>query len=122
VGDALDVIREVGSARLGINWDSSHAHIDEATGLVENLRVAADSGHLFHVHFSENHRGEYGTGPIGPQTGALLSVLRETGYRYGVVPELFCEALDGAVHKWVRREGDPTEAAQRSVAYLTRCL
>lgn len=122
VDDALEVLGEVGSPHIGINWDSSHAHIDEAEGLVPSLRAAAQSGHLFHVHLSENHRREYGTGQIGAGTVDLVSVLRDTGYRRGVVPELFCEALDGAVHKWIRREGDPTGAAQRTFRYLAACL
>jgi D-psicose/D-tagatose/L-ribulose 3-epimerase len=122
VDDALDVIREVGSAHLGINWDVSHAHIDEPETTEDSLARAVHSGHLFHVHLGENHRGEYGTGQIGPRTGNLLTVLREAKYKYGIVPELFCEALDGAVHKWIRREGDPTGAAQRSVQFLKQHL
>jgi D-psicose/D-tagatose/L-ribulose 3-epimerase len=120
VADALEVIREVGSAHLGINWDSSHASVDEPGGPVASLREAAASGHLFHVHLCENHRGEYGTGAVGPLTAELLGVLREHGYARSVVPELFCEALDPAVHKWVRREGDPLAAARRSVGFLSR--
>lgn len=122
VDDALDVIREVGSSRIGINWDASHAHIDEAEGVVDNLRKTMASGHLFHVHVCENHRREYGTGQIGPQTGAMFDVLKEADYRYGVVPELFCEDLDGAVNKWIRKEGDPTGAAQRTIRFLADCL
>jgi len=122
VDDALDVIREVGSPHVGINWDVSHAHIDEAEDVVVNLRKTVQSGHVFHVHFSENHRGEYGTGQIGPKTREMLTVLREANYRRGIGLELFCEDLDAAVHKWKRREGDPTGAAQRSVRYLAQCL
>jgi sugar phosphate isomerase/epimerase len=122
VGDALEVIAEVGSKNIGINWDASHAYIDEADDIVTSLRVASLSGHLFHVHFSENHRGEYGTGQIGPKTRDMLAVLRETGYCGAIVPELFCEDLDGAVHKWIRREGDTTGAAQRTMQYLSECL
>ena len=118
VDDALDVIRETGNSRIGINWDASHAHIDEAEDVVSNLRKAVQSGHLFHVHFSENHRGEYGTGQLGPKTRDMLNVLREADYRYAIVPELFCEGLDGAVHKWIRREGDPTGAARRTMRFL----
>lgn len=120
VAEALDVIREVGSPHLGINWDSSHASFDEPAGVVASLRVAAQSGHLFHVHLSENHRGEYGTGPIGPLTGDMLAVLRQHRYGGAVVPELFCELLDPAVHKWIRREGAPMDAAKRAVQYLAR--
>ncbi len=122
VGDALDVIGEVGSANIGINWDASHAYIDEAEGVVDNLRKTVESGHLFHAHVCENHRGEYGTGQISPHTGAMLGVLKEADYRYGIVPELFCEDLDGAVHKWIRREGDPTGAAKRTIRFLAECL
>ena len=43
---------------------------------VDNLREAVESQHLFHVHICENHRGEYGTGQIGPKTGDMLNVLR----------------------------------------------
>jgi D-psicose/D-tagatose/L-ribulose 3-epimerase len=121
VGDALDVIRELGSAHIGLNWDASHALTDEPGGLDGSLREAAESGHLFHVHVCENHRGEFGTGPIGRQTRDLLGILRDAGYTRGVVPVLFCEALDGAVHKWIRREGDVTGAAQRSIHFLAAC-
>ncbi len=120
VSDALDIIREVGSPHLGVNWDSSHAWLDEPAGIAASLGMAAQSGHLFHVHLSENHRGEYGRGPIGPLTGDLLSVLRVNHYGGAVVPELFCELLDPAVHKWIRREGAPLAAAKRAVQYLAR--
>ena len=122
VADALEVIAEVGSKNIGINWDASHAWIDEPEDIVTSLRTASLSGHLFHVHFSENHRGEYGTGQIGPKTRDMLAVLRETGYQGAIVPELFCEDLDGAVHKWIRREGAPTGAARRTMQYLADAL
>lgn len=122
VADALDVIREVGSRSIGINWDASHAYIDEAEDIVSNLRKTVQSGYLFHVHLSENHRGEYGTGQIGPKTRDMLNVLREADYQHGIVPELFCEDLDGAVHKWIRREGDPSGAARRTMQVLAGCL
>lgn len=119
VPDALEVIREVDRTHLGINWDASHAFMDESEDVVASLDRAVRSGHLFHVHFSENHRGEYGTGQIGPHTRALMEVLHRAEYPRAIVPELFCEALDGAVHKWVRREGDPTGAARRTMQVLT---
>lgn len=122
VDAALDVINEVGSPNLGFNWDTSHAHIDEAEDVVPNLTKASLSGHLFHVHLCENHRRDYGTGKIGPRTKEILQVLRDTDYPYGVVPELFCEALDGAIHKWNRTEGDIHAAAQNSFAFLRSCL
>jgi D-psicose/D-tagatose/L-ribulose 3-epimerase len=118
VSEALDIIGEVGHKNLGFNWDTSHAHIDEAEDVVPNLDKAARSGHLFHVHLSENHRREYGTGKIGPRTAEILKVLRDADYKLGVVPELFCEALDPAIHKWNRTEGDPDGAARRSIAFL----
>jgi D-psicose/D-tagatose/L-ribulose 3-epimerase len=122
VDEAMEVVREIGSPNLGIQWDSSHALIDEDSDLATSLGKAVAGGHLFHVHLCENHRGEYGTGPIGPRTGELLAVLRAADYRFAAVPELFCEALDGAVHKWIRREGDPTTAARRSIQFLRQCL
>lgn len=121
VDEAMEVVREIDSPHLGLNWDSSHAHIDD-DDLLASLRTAAAGGHLFHVHVCENHRREYGTGQIGPLTREMFAILRDAGYQLGVVPELFCEALDPAVHKWVRREGDPTSAAQRSIRYLAGCL
>ena len=118
--DAMDVIREVGSRNIGINWDSSHAHIDEDGDVVDSLRRTVATGHLFHVHICENHRRDYGTGQIGPHTKAMIDVLKDANYQHGVGLELFCEGLDGAVHKWTRREGDPTTAARNSVAFLKR--
>jgi D-psicose/D-tagatose/L-ribulose 3-epimerase len=122
VDDALDVIQEVGHPNLGFNWDTSHAHIDEAEDVVPNLTKASQSGRLFHVHLSENHRRDYGSGMIGPRTRDILQVLRDTDYQLGVVPELFCEALDGAIHKWNRTEGDIDTAARKSFDFLRNCL
>jgi D-psicose/D-tagatose/L-ribulose 3-epimerase len=122
VDQALDVIAEVGSKNLGFNWDTSHAHIDEAEDVVPNLTKASLSGHLFHVHLCENHRRDFGTGKIGLRTRDILQVLRDTDYQLGVVPELFCEALDGAIHKWNRTEGDIHAAARSSFAFLRGCL
>lgn len=122
VDQALDVIAEVGHPNLGFNWDTSHAHIDEDEDVVPNLTKASRSGRLFHVHLSENHRRDYGTGKIGPRTREILQVLRDTDYKLGVVPELFCEAVDPAVHKWNRTEGDIHVAAKRSVAFVRGCV
>jgi len=122
VDDTLDVINEVGLPNLGFNWDSGHSHIDEAEDVVPNLTKASLSGRLFHVHLCENHRRDFGTGKVGPRTREILQVLRDTNYQRGIVPELFCEALDGAVHKWNRTEGDVDTAAQNSFAFLRGCL
>lgn len=122
VDEGMEVVREIDSPHLGLNWDTSHSLIDDDTDVVASLRKAVQGGHLFHVHFCENHRREYGTGHIGPRTPEMLAVLRDADYRLGVVPELFCEMLDGAVHKWVRREGDPTTAARNSIRFLRQCL
>jgi len=119
---ALDLIAEVGLPNLGVNWDTSHAHIDEAEPLAANLARAAQSGRLYHVHLCENHRRTFGTGMIGPQTPALLAALRDAGYQLGAGLELFCEPLDPAIHKWSRTEGDPTTAATASVAFLKSAL
>jgi D-psicose/D-tagatose/L-ribulose 3-epimerase len=122
VDQALDVIDEVGMFNLGINWDTSHAHIDEAEDIATSLGTAAASGRLYHVHLSENHRRAYGSGLIGPQTPTLLTALRENEYELGVGLELFCEPLDPAIHKWHRSEGDPTTSAKASVAFLRNSL
>lgn len=118
VDQALEIIHEVGHPNLGINWDTSHAHIDEAEDIVPNLTKAARSGRLFHVHLCENHRRDFGSGKIGPRTAEILTVLHNADYKLGVVPELFCEALDPAVRKWNRSEGNPTAAAKRSMDFL----
>ena len=122
VEQALALIDEVGLPNLGVNWDTSHAHIDEADGIVPSLATAAHSGRLYHVHLSENHRRAYGTGMIGPQTPGLIAALSGADYQLGVGLELFCEALDPAIHKWSRTEGDPTVAARASVNFLRRNL
>ena len=118
VADALDVIFEVGNPNLGMNWDTSHAHIDEDEDVVPNLARAAASKRLFHIHFSENHRRDYGSGKIGPRTREILQTLEDARYPHGIVPELFCEAVDPAVHKWIRHEGDVHRAAKRSIDFL----
>ncbi len=122
VDQALDLIDEVGLPNLGFNWDTGHAHIDEDEDVVPNLTKASQSGRMFHIHLCENHRRDYGTGKIGPRTSEILQVLRDTDYQRGVVPELFCEALDGAVHKWNRTEGDIHTAANNSFKFLRGCL
>lgn len=118
VDQALEIINEVDHPNLGINWDTSHAHIDEAEDIIPNLTKAVRSGRLFHVHLCENHRRDFGSGKIGPRTPEILTVLRDADYSLGIVPELFCEALDPAVRKWNRTEGDPTTAAKRSFDFL----
>lgn len=122
VEQALDIIEEVGAPNLGFNWDTSHAHIDEDEDVVENLIKASKSGKLFHVHLCENHRRDYGTGKIGPRTKEIIQALRDTDYQLGVVPELFCEALDGAIHKWNRTEGNIDAAARKSFEFLRGCV
>jgi len=119
---ALSLIAEVGLPNLGVNWDTSHAHIDEAESLAANLSRAVESSRLYHVHLCENHRRTFGTGVIGPQAPELLAALRDGGYQLGVGLELFCEPLDPAIHKWSRTEGDPDTAARDSVAFLRKQL
>jgi len=122
VDEALSVINEVAEPALGINWDTSHAHIDESSDIIENLTHVLKSGRLFHIHLCENHRRTLGTGKIGPRLAEMFATMRAAGYQHGAGLELFCEPLDPAVHKWNRCEGPPDEAARNSVNWLRACL
>jgi len=119
VGEALEVVRKVGSKYLGIQWDAAHAYIDEPDFL-GSLTAAVESGYLMDVHLCDNHRREFGTGQIGPKTAGILDVLKSGGFSGGVMLELFCPPLYPAVGIWSPPKESPLVVAANSVGYLKR--
>lgn len=93
VGDAVKLIVKAGTKYIGINWDSSHAGLQEKD-MIASLDLALREGLLKHLHFCENDREEYGKAQIARQyTTQIIETLDEAGYQGAANLELFCPEL-----------------------------
>lgn len=76
--DAARMCRDVGLDNVGVLYDTSHAHIEEANP-AQALPACGD--HLFHVQLSESHRGTLGGGQVmWQETFATLDFLDYSGW------------------------------------------
>ena len=74
-GETLEFIQSLGSDQVGLVLDTFHNNIEESS-LHRPFQLAAER--LFHVHFSENHRGAPGSGLI--PFDSVVQTLNEIGY------------------------------------------
>ncbi len=88
VKDALRMIEEIDSTRLGILLDTGHAHVngEDLTELVHSLKQVP-----FHIHIDDNHGDSDahlipGEGKI--DFGPFVQALKEIGYQGFVAAEL----------------------------------
>lgn len=113
---AREVCELVAHPRLGIHYDTHHAHIEERS---HADAIATCGRHLAHFHVSESHRGTLGTGMVDWRGAA--DALGATDYDAWIVVEAFGTAVDGLrqaanVHRdcYETRE----DLAQRSLPFL----
>lgn len=116
VGGAL------GSGGMGILYDTFHANIEERDP-VAALRELHASGHLSHVHISENDRGTPGAGhaPIRE----TIAALNELGYDGWLTIEAFGRAvpeLAAATRVWRDFFASPEEVCLDGIRFIRRCL
>jgi D-psicose/D-tagatose/L-ribulose 3-epimerase len=118
--DAARLCAEVGSARIGVLYDTFHGNIEEkAQG--EAIRGIGDR--LFHVHACENDRGIPGSGHVEWQS--VFDALRETRYEGYAVIESFGFAIKeiaAAACIWRDLAPAPEIIAWDGVAFLRNML
>jgi D-psicose/D-tagatose/L-ribulose 3-epimerase len=88
--DARRIVDLAAHTRVGILYDTHHAHIEEAS---HSKAFAACGSHLGHVHFSESHRGTLGTGMLDWE--GVRAGLAASGFDGWCVVEAFGTYVDG---------------------------
>ncbi len=118
--DALRLVEEVGSAQVGILYDSFHANIEE-----KQIGPAAASlgKKLFHVHTCENDRGAPGSGHVDWE--GLFAGLSAAGYDGWCVIESFgfnIKEIAAAACIWRDLAPSPAEIAWEGADFLKKQL
>lgn len=112
----------IGEGGIGILYDTFHANIEEKDPIAA-LRHIHASGHLAHVHISENDRGTPGRGHA--RIREAIAVLHEVGYGGWLTIEAFGRALPelaAATRVWRDFFASPEEVYTEGLAYIRRCL
>ncbi|MBU8912685.1 MAG: sugar phosphate isomerase/epimerase [Spirochaetales bacterium] len=115
--DALRMVSDVGSERLGLHLDTFHMSHEEKNS-AEAIRRAGK--HLFHVHASENDRGTPGTGQV--PWDAIAKALADINYDRWVVIESFTpevKVIAKAASIWRPTEKDADTLARKGLQFLT---
>jgi D-psicose/D-tagatose/L-ribulose 3-epimerase len=118
--DALRMVADVGSDRLGLHLDTFHMSHEEKSS-ADAIRRAGKS--LFHVHASENDRGTPGTGQV--HWDAVAAALKEINYDRWVVIESFTpevEIIAKAASIWRPTEKDADTLADKGLRFLKGLL
>lgn len=87
---AIDYFDLLGEPGFGIHFDTFHANIEEKDS-VAAVTAAWNSGHLRHVHISENDRGTPGRGQA--RIRETIATLKALGYDDWLTIEAFSGAL-----------------------------
>lgn len=114
--DALRMVSDVGSDRLGLHLDTFHMGPEEKNS-AEAIRRAGK--HLFHVHASENDRGTPGTGQVPWE--AIARALSDINYDRWVVIESFTpdvKIIAKAASIWRPTEKDADTLADKGLKFL----
>lgn len=93
VGQALDMIQDIGADNVVVHLDTYHANIEEHD-LAAAITAAAAAGRLGYVHVGESHRGYLGTGSVDWTT--CFDTLREVAYDGPIVFESFSSQVVSA--------------------------
>lgn len=114
--DALRMVHDVGSDRLGLHLDTFHMSHEEKNS-ADAIRRAGK--HLFHVHASENDRGTPGSGQV-PWT-QIAGALADINYDRWVVIESFTpevKVIAKAASIWRPTEKDADTLARKGLEFL----
>jgi D-psicose/D-tagatose/L-ribulose 3-epimerase len=116
VEQSLNWVEMVNHPSLGIHYETHHAHYEESD-LLEAIRIGGDK--IYHVHFSENHRGVLGSGLVNWQEN--IKALKEIDYDGWIVIEAFStknETLRKALHLWRELFKDEGQLAYDSLLFM----
>lgn len=118
VGTAMQMVRSIGSPRVGVLFDVFHVQLEEDS----IAGAAAEAGPaLKHVHLADNHRGLPGSGSL--DWSGLLRALESTRYSGRAVIEAFTRtgtAVARDTGTWVPRghTGDLDADLRDSLQFL----
>jgi D-psicose/D-tagatose/L-ribulose 3-epimerase len=118
--DALRMVKDVGSDRLGLHLDTFHMSHEEKNS-ADAIRRAGKR--LFHVHASENDRGTPGTGQVPWKD--IAAALADANYDRWVVIESFTpevEIIAKAASIWRPTEKDADTLADKGLQFLKQLL
>lgn len=118
---AVAYAARIGEGGIGILYDTFHAHIEERDPLAA-LHALHASGHLAHVHISENDRGIPGRGHA--KIHETIAALRALGYDGWLTIEAFGRGLPelaAATRVWRDFFADPTDVATQGFAFIRKC-
>ncbi|MCB2079539.1 MAG: sugar phosphate isomerase/epimerase [Novosphingobium sp.] len=113
--------QRLGEAGIGIHYDTFHANIEEKDPVAAVTELHA-SGHLKHVHISENDRGTPGRGQA--RIRETIHALKALGYDDWLTIESFGRAvpeLAAATRVWRDFFASPEEVYTEGFAYIREC-
>jgi D-psicose/D-tagatose/L-ribulose 3-epimerase len=119
---ALEIVREVGAANLGVHLDTYHMNIEE-DDFDEPVRLCGDK--LVYVHIGESHRGYLGSGNVDFTT--FFRALLECGYNGPIAFESFSSAvvspeLSNTLGVWRNLWSDNRDLARHAKVFIDRLL
>ncbi|TFG65395.1 MAG: sugar phosphate isomerase/epimerase [Spirochaetales bacterium] len=119
-GDAIRMIKEVGSPMLKVHLDTFHMNIEEK----DSVQAILDAGDLlYHFHTSENDRGTPGTGQV-PWKG-IAKALKKIKYKRWVCIESFTpdnKIIAKAASVWRQTEKNEISLAEKGFKFLKELL
>ena len=107
---------------FGILYDTFHANIEERDPIAA-LHAIHASGHLTHVHISENDRGVPGTGHA--KIREAIHALRALDYKGWLTIEAFgrdLPELAAATRVWRDLHDSPEQVYEQGFRYIRQCL
>lgn len=120
IGQALEIVKRVGSPYFGIHADTCHGNMEELS-MAQSIRNAGP--YIRHVHISENTRGIPGTGCA--VTKDVFKALRDIDYDGWLTIEAFdtsVPALASRLHIWREMAPCKEDIAVRGLAYIKASL
>ncbi len=116
VAQGKRMVEEVGSASVGVHYDTHHANIEEGS---PRFALKEAQPVLNHVHLSESHRGTLGTGQVA--WGETFTALREIEYDGWLVIEAFGTkdpALAAAANVWRDAFSSEEEVYREGIEFI----
>lgn len=121
VEQGIAYAERLGEPGIGLHYDTFHAHIEEKDP-VAAVTALHGSGHLKHVHISENDRGTPGTGQA--RIRETIHALKKLGYDDWLTIESFGRAvpeLAAATRVWRDFFASPEEVFTGGYSLIREC-
>ena len=122
IQQSIDYAERLDEDGFGILYDTFHANIEERDP-ISALHAIHASGHLTHVHISENDRGVPGFGHA--KIREAIHALRTLDYKGWLTIEAFGRGLPelaAATRVWRDLAASPEEVYTEGFRYIRQCL